>query len=475
MRLKSGRGRRLEVERTRVIRRIPVRTTELRATLTVKAKKSQLLLALGMPTTLGLTLELHLTRLRGCVGSRKGGKDRGRIKGGAHLTSYTGHTQLDPNGRQTSIFSKKVEMSFWSQTAAAPSFMQVMGWSDRSPRYLRPTPPVPPPGVLTLPDGRKAGIKRLFKEHCAVTAAFLEAHYCAHDWRLTPPVLRWLDSYLRDMDVVALGLFVGDSELVGTIFATPLSKGSVVMSHGASLPMMRVIEGLCVHPRLRGDGVAAFLIKHMDSFVAFQMGTCAYLFSRELPRVPYFNTALRCDTYGYRVCGSASDKRIVVESMPWAEFERAWALYCWAWTSDRSQIESGCLVATAPLNRRGHLAVYTKDRTLAVISNTERVGSTGGAIYEVVWCGVLGPGQALTPVPCVGAGTLDFQQLLNGVAGSLPAGAVLFGSSSLEGGSVNSGWAGWTVGVSGVHAWYIYNYMPPVFGTCRIHAIRDEL
>jgi hypothetical protein len=86
--------------------------------------------------------------------------------------------------------------------------------------------------VLTLPDGRKAGIKRLFKEHCAVTATFLEAHYCAHDWRFAPPVARWLDSYLRDMDVVALGLFVGDSELVGTIFATPLSKGSVVMSHG---------------------------------------------------------------------------------------------------------------------------------------------------------------------------------------------------------------------------------------------------
>jgi hypothetical protein len=198
------------------------------------------------------------------------------------------------------------------------------------------------------------------------------------------------------------------------------------------------------------------------------MGTCAYLFSRELPSVPYFNSALRCDTYGYRICGSAEDRGIVVETMPWAEFERTWALYCWAWTSNGDSI-----VATAPLNRRGSLAVYTKDRMLAVISNTERVGSTGGAIYEVVWCGVLEAGRVLSPVPA--AGTLDFQQLLNGVAGSLPAGAVLFGSSSLEGGSVNPDWAGWTVGVSGVHAWYIYNYMPPVFGTCRIHAIRDEL
>jgi hypothetical protein len=317
-----------------------------------------------------------------------------------------------------------------------------------------------------LPDGRKAGIKRLFKEHCSQVAAFLETHYCGSDWRITN-VGSWIESYLRDIDVVALGLFVGDTELVGTIFATPLSNGSVVMSHGASLSMVRVIEGLCVHSRLRGDGVAAFLIKHMDSFVAFQMGTCAYLFSRELASVPYFNSALRCDTYAYKICGQPRDSVNHVDTMPWSDFERMWTFYCWAWTA-----AEGCIVSTLPQNRRGKLAVYTKDRLLAVVSNTERVGSTGGRIYEVVWCGAIGPGQSLMPnLP-----TLDFQQLLNGIAGSLPAGAILFASSGLEGGGVRAEWSnGWIVGASGVHAWYIYNYMPPAFGTCRIHAIRDEL
>ena len=348
-----------------------------------------------------------------------------------------------------------------------------MGWGDRSPKYLRTIPPVPPPSFLTLSDGRRAAIKRLFKENCAQVAAFLEIHYCGSDWRIVN-VARWIESYLRDIDVVALGLFVGDTELVGTIFATPLSKGSVIMSHGASLPMVRVIEGLCVHARLRGEGVAAFLIKHMDSFVAFQMGACAYLFSRELASIPYFNSALRTDTYAYKICGQAADAAIGVETLTWSEFERMWNFYCWAWTSDKSMIESGCIVASAPINRRGRLAVYTKDRLLVVISNTERVGTTGGAIYEVVWCGLIGPGQSLTPVH----GTLDFQQLLNGVAGSLPAGSILFASSGLEGGGVRDDWAcgsSWIVGASGVHAWYIYNYMPPAFGACRIHAIRDEL
>ena len=108
LRLKSGRGRRLEIKRTGVIRRIPVRTTELRAALAVKAEKSQLLLTLGVPTPLGLALQLHAGRLNGCVRSRKGGKDRGRINGGAHLSSYTGHTELDTVVKLSSIFLRNV-------------------------------------------------------------------------------------------------------------------------------------------------------------------------------------------------------------------------------------------------------------------------------------------------------------------------------------------------------------------------------
>ena len=197
------------------------------------------------------------------------------------------------------------------------------------------------------------------------------------------------------------------------------------------------------------------------------MGTCAYLFSRELAAVPYFNSALRCDTYAYKVCGQPLDAAIRVETLAWSEFERMWTFYCWSWTTGAE----GCIVSTIPVNRRGRLSVFTKDRKLVVISHTERVGSTGGAIYEVVWCGAIGHGQTLSPV----YGSLDFQQLLNGVAGSLPAGAILFASSGLEGGGVQAEWDRWIVGASGVHAWYIYNYMPPAFGACRIHAIRDEL
>lgn len=447
-------------------------STELSSTLTVKPEQPQFLLTLGMPApfpiaaiVLGLAIKSHVRRIRL---SRNCGKNRGRINTGVHVFLTTDAQILDRRIKRFNFFAHKDTMSFWSQTAAAPSFMQIMGWGDRSPHYLRTVPPLPPSAFLTLSDGRKAGIKRLFRDQCAKTAAFLEAHYCAPDWRITN-VASWIDSYLRDIDVVALGLFVGDSELVGTIFATPLSSGTTVMSHGASLSMMRIIEGLCVHSRYRGDGVAAFLIKHMDSFVAFQLGTCAYLFSRELPAVPYFNSALRCDTYAYKICGQPRDSLIHVESLPWSVFERMWTFYCWAWTAGAR--EEGCIVATLPQNRRGKLAVYTKDRLLAVVSNTERVGSTGNAIYEVVWCGAIGPGQSLMPnLP-----TLDFQQLLNGVAGLLPAGAVLFASSGLEGGGVTSAWPGWIVGASGVHAWYIYNYMPPLFGKCRIHAIRDEL
>ena len=105
-----------------------------------------------------------------------------------------------------------------------------------------------------------------------------------------------------------------------------------------------------------------------------------------------------------------------------------------------------------------------------VVSPTERVSATGTPIYEIVWSGKYTEG-VLAPAH----GDLSFQQLLNGIACLLPAGGVLFGTSDPCGGGVQAGWAGWNVGTSGVHALYMYNYMPPAFGACRIHTIREEL
>jgi hypothetical protein len=242
------------------------------------------------------------------------------------------------------------------------------------------------------------------------------------------------------------------------------------MSHGGTVDTLRVIEGLCVAKELRGAGVAGFLIKHADAFTHEAYGLCAHLWSRELDATPLFHTAINVATYGYTHTGPAVSP-VGVEPMDWDRFEQLWITYSPRWISEGAGTRDPCLVATHPVNRRRTLRVFTGFNGLVVVSPTERVGVAGTPIYEIVWSGKY-VGGILAPAPAV---DLNFQQLLNGVACLLPAGGVLFGTSDPCCGGVHADWVGWNVGASGVHALYMYNYMPPAFGACRIHMIREEL
>lgn len=353
-------------------------------------------------------------------------------------------------------------MTFWAGNNAAPTYWTTLGFGPRTPGYLRTEPPALQPRILVLPDGTSAKVQRLFGSDSAAVSAFLEKCYCGVDWRLTG-ASRWIGAYLRDSEVVALGLF-RTGELVGTIFSVPC--GPTVMNHGGAVDPLRVIEGLAVTPALRGAGVAGFLIKHVDAYTHETYGPCAHLWARELDTAPFFHTALNIATYGFTHTGPAVPA-VGVDAMDWDRFERLWTSYSPQWVHHSGE---PCIVATRPMNRRRTLRVFTGFGGLVVVSSTERTGATGTPIYEIVWSGKY-TGGVLAPARA----DLNFQQLLNGVACLLPAGGVLFGTCDPCGGGVMAGWAGWTVGASGVHALYMYNYMPPAFGACRIHVIREEL
>jgi GNAT superfamily N-acetyltransferase len=352
-------------------------------------------------------------------------------------------------------------MTFWSGNSAAPTFWTTLqGWRPRIPGFLREGPPVRQHEFYTFDDGRAGRIRRLFGGDTSTVGTFLAREYGGGDWRLQA-VERWIGGYLRDADVVALGLFRGN-ELVGTIFSVPI--GPVVMSHGATLDCVRVIEGLAVDRAFRGTGVAGFLIKHADVFTHTAYGPSVHLWARELDVTPVFHTAISVATYGFTHTGPAVPVAGVTQ-MDYDRFEQLWTVSSPTWVLD-----GPCLVATQPLNRRRGLRVFVGHSGLAVISATERVSASGVPIYEIVWCGAYTDGVLRPAGP-----DLNFQQLLNGVACLLPVGGVLFGTTDPCGGGVRSDWMGWTVGTSGVHALYMYNYMPPAFGACRIHMIREEL
>jgi hypothetical protein len=249
------------------------------------------------------------------------------------------------------------------------------------------------------------------------------------------------------------------------------------MSHGGKLNHIRIIEGLAVAPQYRSAGVAGFMIGHADAFTSYKFGVCAHLWSRELYSAPYFSTALSTDLYGYTDTGRTLPDTGVTE-IDWDQFEQLWISNSPHWPSRLS--DQPMIVATKPQNRRRTHRVFTGHGGVAVVATTERIGITPGAaavaaaatkpIYEIVWSGKLSE-EGLLPA----GNDFDFTQLVNGIAAMLPFGGVLFGTTAPNGGGLRTANPEWKIGRSGVQAMYIYNYMPPAFGSCRIHMIRSEI
>jgi hypothetical protein len=356
-------------------------------------------------------------------------------------------------------------MTFWNNTVAAPTILTTLPWADKRPRHFRTTPAAPLPDTLSYADGKAATLRRLFGSDALVVSQFLERNYGDKTWQIRG-VQSWIWNYLSDASVVALGLFNGPT-LIGTIFSVPATTGRTIMSHGGVVEGLRVIEGLCVAAPHRTQGIASFLIKHADAFTSHAFGPTAHLWAREVDSGSfYFSTALRCDLYGYTVCGAAAVTPRL-QTMEWSEFEAAWITASPAWAASAT---SPTIVVTVPSNRRMRHRVFHNNGLIVVISDTERCANTNTPIYEIVWSGRWG-GGVLSPSNAAD----DFEHLLQDVSAALPARSILFGTTSHTGGGLRYGMAGWILGRSGAHALYLYNYMPPSFGNCIVHMVRDEL
>jgi len=367
-------------------------------------------------------------------------------------------------------------MPFWSKTTAAPRWIDT--WSgDRSPRFLRLGPAAEP----KMPEGPLGTPVRLTIDDVGALSAFWTASYGGDDWYMDAQP-SWVSTYLKDPSVIVLGVFdtVG-GKLVATIVSTPLSGASTEMSTGAMLyhGSMRVIEGLCIEKSWRSKGIAGYMIAMMDSWTSMKLPV-AHLWSRETSSAPMFSTALRTDTYAMaetnKLVGSVS-----CEKMDWLQFSGMWQMSFRNWMMNEGEgSPPPQIVATKPVNRSGHIDVWiTKKkldtiaelRKVVVVVNTRRRAIPGDErIFEVVWCGYL-VGSKLKP----NTGTREFRSVLESVGAGYKD-SFLFASSGYMGGMARSDWGKpWRYGKSGVHSWHIYNYMPPVFGSCELMAVRDEI
>ena len=365
-------------------------------------------------------------------------------------------------------------MPFWSKTTAAPRWIDTW-FADRSPRFLRLSPPAEP----KIPTGLTPPV-RLTNDNIGVLTAFWTESYGGDDWYMDAQPT-WVASYLKDSSVTVLGTFdAADGKLVATIVSTPFSGAGTEMStgmlhHGA----MRVIEGLCIAKSWRSRGIAGYMIEVMDCWTSSKLPV-AHLWSRETGSSPLITTALRTDTYAMAVTNKLVGS-VSCEKMEWSQFSGIWQRSASGWLLNQGEGKPPPqIIAMKPVNRSNNIDVWVvkkrpeleaEMRKVVVVSNTRRRSIPNDErIFEVIWCGYLVGGR-LKP----NSGTRGFRPMLESIGAGYKD-SLLFASSGYMGGEARPDWpAPWRYGRSGVHIWNIYNYMPPAFGNCEIMAVRDEI
>lgn len=333
-------------------------------------------------------------------------------------------------------------MSFWSQTSAAPTWWHTL-FSTR-PGFLRiePARAIRPPQPYTI---RRASV------HLAAhIAAFWNTYYRGDDWYMDVST-EWVENYLKDPDVIVL--YAHDTEHIkATIVSSPVSSTPVIMSHGGRIPL-RCIEGLCLADDTRGKGLAGIMIAAVDS-VTSQTDPCAHIWYKELPVDPgVFTTAASIKTYAYIHSEHAREHTAtctaVVTNVPWNEFIRSWNPYRYINPAHHT------VVAEVPRCRNNGIDVWNieyKGRLfqIAVLHTQRRILKTHKPIYEIIWASVIDKDVF----------TIVSAQYKN---------AIVFTTDA------DPSWTGWIYGRSGVHATYMYNYLPPVFRNCEFICIREEV
>ncbi len=347
-------------------------------------------------------------------------------------------------------------MSFWSTSSAAPSLWMATGLQTLRPSVIRKDAPSYPK------QPQRTHTRRSMQSDTKIIAEFWRSHYKGHEWKYDPSpgvVESLLESYIIDPSVYIFLLFTDTDLLIATIVSA--FAGPTHMSHGAVLNECRIIEGLCVHTEYRGDGLAGYMIAYMDAVTSATIPSI-HMWAREYPIAPPLTTAFSVKTYAY-VIGSKAKKLVHYTTMNIEVFNLLWKKYSTGWTHSTEP----AIVCSQPVLRRNDLHAFISNNIVAVITNTRRVAvghEEGSALWEVVWCGRLHIDK-LEPILHMS----EAQDFLTSVAAGL--GCILFAS-----GTDHDVWlAPWQHGRSGVHAWYLYNYVPPAFGSCALHMIREEI
>lgn len=322
---------------------------------------------------------------------------------------------------------------FWS-SSAGPTAFQLWNPFEKGGRILRMDPAKKPPtwkGVVHPIVCNRTNAKELTE--------FLCKEYRGSDWILDVSV-DWVQRRLTS-DTLAL-MVKEDDQIVGCIFSRPL--GGTLRGGDLLVPDVRVIEGLCVRADRRGQHLAGWLIAWMDVYTSHHK-PIVHLWYRELPKAPYFSTAVQVETYAY-----IKTNLVVLDTVMMMKV--AFETWSPVWKANISKI--ACMYSDDILDSEDLLCFTTLEDvplslfSMVIVVNTHRRSPDGKIMWEVLWCSSTGA-----------------YKRLNGVAFQLEAlghSGILFATDAKERGGVTGGWPSpWVIGTAGVHCTHLYNYLPP--------------
>jgi GNAT superfamily N-acetyltransferase len=286
---------------------------------------------------------------------------------------------------------------------------------------------------------------------------FWNKYYRGDDWYFQAPV-SFVAGYVNDLTTIVLLLFDGEM-LCGTIVSAPLNQPITwSLSERKPPPVLRIIEGLVVAPAYRGKGIAGHLISAADAYTS-TVTPCAHLWARELPTAPWFHTAMHIAKYAYISCEKAKEFNPThkIQTAPWAAFVAHWARHV--------PFTAAWLRVGLPEIPPPGLDIWvsaTDPSLMAAVVKTRRYSAdTNQELWEVQY--VSNP-DATSLFP-----------FLESVASKYTGCLFVTDSPAVCGEKLRGIAPPWYYGRSGFHAWYIYNYIPPMFGSTVLYSLRPEL
>ena len=328
---------------------------------------------------------------------------------------------------------------FTDNEFAGPGPAQLVTFWDRTPRQLRPKPRQNVPPLDTTQFANLMPITTAKHEDAAKIATFWNNYYTGKDWK-----------FHSNMGIVSRAIKNGavliiwntKREPIATFVCRYLPRG---IKCGVYKPQVGLLEGLVIHPRYRGRGLASYMLVAMDNYIYNlpEMSQSILMWFREHETSISAMSQVPCAvlTYYYAQLGQIQKSKTHAQK---AAPEIVESVLKTIYDTERFTLMSGD-------PNDPDVYWYIAENSLIGIADTHRIGSDGSVLWEVVFASNLGP-PFFT----------NHAQAIEQAALQLPSGkGVIFASNGKTRGNFSSVGKPWVSGHAGHLSMHVYNWMPP--------------